>query len=177
MENILTPEFENQCLSIGREFLPAVALKVLDFKETLTVEEQAEYENWILSQALVTKMTQLAPNDLETFVKAYVEAALWSSTDDDDKPLDETYQPSDLAPETLAEFRKDCESFCAANTALLEKSGGSLDLHGHDFWLTRNGHGAGFWDRGYGAIGDQLSEAAKAFGEVCLVVSDGKIYA
>lgn len=32
---------------------------------------------------------------------------------------------------------------------------------GHDYWLTRNGHGAGFWDRGLGEVGDKLSELCK----------------
>lgn len=35
---------------------------------------------------------------------------------------------------------------------------------GHDFWLTRSGHGAGYWDRGLGELGDRLTEAAKAMG-------------
>ena len=26
----------------------------------------------------------------------------------------------------------------------------------HDYWLTRNGHGVGFWDRGLGPVGDRL---------------------
>jgi hypothetical protein len=36
---------------------------------------------------------------------------------------------------------------------------------GHDFWLTRRGHGTGFWDRGLGKLGDRLSEAAKVYGD------------
>lgn len=36
---------------------------------------------------------------------------------------------------------------------------------GHDIWLTRNQHGAGFWDRGYGPLGQRLTEAAHALGE------------
>lgn len=41
---------------------------------------------------------------------------------------------------------------------------------GHDFWLTRNGHGAGFWDRFGGEQagarhGSILSDAARPFGE------------
>ena len=48
---------------------------------------------------------------------------------------------------------------------------------GHDFWLTRNGHGAGFWDRGLGEVGDRLSNACKAFGSYDLYIGDdGKIY-
>lgn len=47
------------------------------------------------------------------------------------------------------------------------------EQHGHDFALTRNGHGAGFWDRGYGAVGDRLTEAAQAYGEHSVLTDDG----
>lgn len=30
----------------------------------------------------------------------------------------------------------------------------------HDYWLTRNHHGAGFWDRGLGKTGDRLTSLA-----------------
>lgn len=37
---------------------------------------------------------------------------------------------------------------------------------GHDFYLTRNGHGSGFWDRGYDkTIADELCRISKEFGE------------
>lgn len=46
---------------------------------------------------------------------------------------------------------------------------------GHDLWLTRNGHGAGFWDRGLGTLGDRLSEAARSLGEAqAIVLDDGE---
>lgn len=35
---------------------------------------------------------------------------------------------------------------------------------GHDFCLTRNGHGAGFWDRGWGHLGEYLSDVARTYG-------------
>lgn len=41
----------------------------------------------------------------------------------------------------------------------------SADDFGHDVWLTRNGHGAGFWDRGLGALGDRLTELVRPLGE------------
>ena len=43
---------------------------------------------------------------------------------------------------------------------------------GHDLWLTMNGHGAGFWDRGKGAIGDRLSSAAKRYGSRSVELGD-----
>jgi hypothetical protein len=50
-------------------------------------------------------------------------------------------------------------------------------MTGHDFWLTRNGTGAGFWD-GDWFEGEKLTEAAKAFGNFDLMVDhdDGTIY-
>lgn len=43
---------------------------------------------------------------------------------------------------------------------------------GHDFWMTRNGHGVGFWDRGLGDEGDALSEIAREFGEAHVWFAD-----
>jgi hypothetical protein len=44
-------------------------------------------------------------------------------------------------------------------------------------WLTRNGHGTGFWDRGLGERGDALTKSAESFGDAVLYVGDdGRIY-
>lgn len=37
---------------------------------------------------------------------------------------------------------------------------------GHDFWLTSQGHGAGFWDRGLGEVGDALTDSANGYGDL-----------
>ena len=37
---------------------------------------------------------------------------------------------------------------------------------GHDFWLTSQGHGAGFWDRGLGEVGDILTDSADGYGDI-----------
>lgn len=46
----------------------------------------------------------------------------------------------------------------------------SAELAGHDLALTRNGHGTGFWDRGLGAIGDTLTDEAKAYGSHSVII-------
>jgi hypothetical protein len=118
---------------------------------------------------------------IDQFTDAYIECALWSSTDNADdsggEPLDSNYGPEDIAPETYAQMVLDCESFQGANAGYLEMAGDAA-RNGHDFWLTRNHHGAGFWDRGYpGNVGDILTERAHAYGEVDLMVGDdGMIY-
>lgn len=116
---------------------------------------------------------------LKKLVTAYTECALWSSTDEDGEPLD-TGEP-ELAPETQATFTRDMLNFwdyCDETLGDSWHDALSLEQIGHDFWLTRNGHGAGFWDRGLGELGRKLSDAAKTFGTCHLYVGDdGLIYA
>ena len=118
---------------------------------------------------------------MDTFLASYIETALWSCTDSDGVPLDNSkYCDAELAPETLKKFEADCEAFAAKGSVLYPEyfAGLQSQTTAHDFWLTRNGHGAGFWDGDYPkAIGETLTEFAHSFGEVDLYVGDdGKIY-
>jgi hypothetical protein len=128
-------------------------------------------------------------NNQIDFIDAYIEAALWSSTDKDDKHLDENYCEPDLHESARTKIKADCLAFLKANESLIKQAADLGDYFaqktkwneyeraGHDFWFTRNHHGAGFWDRNLGEVGDKLTEAAKAFGECTLIVGDdGKIY-
>lgn len=129
-------------------------------------------------------MTQCSLSD---FAAAYIVAALWSSTDDEGEPLDSNYDESDLAPETLAKMKADCREFFIANESAILCDGGptgpdgtsQAGMAGHDFWLTRCGHGAGFWDGDWPEPhGAALTAAAEAFGNVDLYLGDdGRIYA
>lgn len=114
---------------------------------------------------------------MKAFFKAYIACALWSSVDDNGEPLDDNYSFDDIDTNALIKMEEDCQNFLD----LLENEGitlpGDEALNGHDFWLTRNGHGAGFWDRGYGKVGDELTKWAKTFGSCDLHVGDdGKLY-
>lgn len=110
----------------------------------------------------------------EQFVDAYVTAALWSSNDDNDSPLDKNYDSSDIAPEAMEQIRKDCKQFYKENYEMISDD---VEQAGHDFWLTRCGHGAGFWDGDWPENGDKLTEASKKFGECWLYVGDdNKVY-
>lgn len=125
-------------------------------------------------------------HQVDEFVTAYIAAALWSSSTDCGRPLSLDYNQSDISPGCVAEMRADCEAFIEANTADLmaycervdSLQWSDITQAGHDFWLTRNGHGAGFWDRGLDDLGDRLTKACKDFHEVDLYVGDdGLIYA
>lgn len=48
---------------------------------------------------------------------------------------------------------------------------------GHDLWLTRNHHGAGFWDRGLGDDGTRLTDLCRPCGDDdAYIGDDGQIH-
>lgn len=54
-------------------------------------------------------------------------------------------------------------SFVADYYGVLFRAHVTPEQCGHDFILTANHHGAGFWDRGLGVAGDVLTEAAHGY--------------
>lgn len=119
---------------------------------------------------------------LDAFTRGFLECALWSSTDgsreDGGDPLDDNWTIESIAPACVELLAKECERFQVDNQADLE-SAKSIAHAGHDFWLTRNGHGAGFWDGDYpDAVGERLTADSERYGEVDLYIGDdGQIYA
>jgi hypothetical protein len=118
----------------------------------------------------------------ETVLTHYAICALWTSNDESDdtggEPMDANYSLSDFAPETMQAMRDDVNSFVNKNMNSIIESGQSDAQTGHDFWLTRNGHGVGFWDRGLGEVWETLSTASEHYGNFDLYVGDdGRIYA
>ncbi len=117
----------------------------------------------------------------DPFFLAYLECALWSSTDNSGdsggKSLDKNYNENSFPREVLEKLYGDCEDFRAANKELLEEyyKEHGIAQAGHDFWLSRNGHGAGFFDRGKGYRA--LQDAARVYGTVDIYVGDdGLLY-
>ena len=127
---------------------------------------------------------------MNKFLASYIETALWSSTDEFGIPLDNSkYSDAKMSPETLARFKTNCALFQEAYRKLtfglddsvlrsLPQSDHDGDRIAHDFWLTHNHHGAGFWDGDYPeAIGKALTDPAHSFGECDLYVTDnGEVY-
>jgi hypothetical protein len=124
----------------------------------------------------------IGQSSLSEFTDAYITAALWSSTDDQDNALDSGEY--ELSKETKAAMRADCMAFYIANEALISaenykrQDNSAVCRAGHDFWLTRCGHGAGFWDGDWHEpAATKLTEACKAYGNVDLYIGDdGLIY-
>lgn len=118
--------------------------------------------------------------DLEDALNSAIATLLWTtptptaSGDDSAGYLDGVGAPFN-ADSRRALYREIVE-FTDANSADLH--GLTYEQIGHDFILTRNRHGAGFWDRGLGERGDRLTDAAHAYGEIdAYLADDGTISA
>jgi len=129
-----------------------------------------------------TKEELLAFIGVDDFMSQYVETLLWSTTDEEGYPLDDNYEIEDFTKEGLQRIMDDCETFRAKRgvEAAIESSEyeGADEQAGHDFWLTRNGHGAGFWDGDWPEpAATTLTKAAEAMGEIWVYVGDnGRLY-
>ena len=118
----------------------------------------------------------------DPFLMGYLECALWSSHTSG-HPDAEHFDglDNDLAPETIAEAAAECAAFEAEFAEALEDyytlTGCDEASAGRDLWLTRVGHGAGFWDRCPDSEFTLLCEGARALGEIHPCIGDdGLIY-
>ncbi|GBU16905.1 MULTISPECIES: hypothetical protein [Methylobacterium] len=118
---------------------------------------------------------------LDSFTQAYIEAAIF--TDEEQLGID---QPTAelLSDHTFAAIVDDCAQFqrWANLDAVPEHAhAGRTGIHeqaGHDFWMTRNGHGVGFWDGDWiEPHANRLDNLSKRFGEFDLYRGDdGQIH-
>jgi hypothetical protein len=160
-------------------------------------------------------------HSLDYFTEKYIEIALWSSVDSinapDDNPDEEddeediegdewktepkpvrpalksSYTVRDMDMQTIERMQRDCKDFYHKYSEMYHSAGWADSLAAHDFWLTRNRHGAGFWDREqenldrelylnmsyerFEDIKDNLTKAAHSYGEFNLYMGDdGLIY-
>jgi hypothetical protein len=122
---------------------------------------------------------------VDEFEQGYISCLLWtdeSQAQEDVSEAGENWEDFDwsedmIDPESKDEIREVCEDFVTSNWDDLElyvQKGRPADHAGHDFALSRNGHGTGFWDRGIEALGDRLHEAAKVYGYAALTLSHSK---
>lgn len=88
---------------------------------------------------------------LDKMTTHYLVTALWSTNGygDQAQPLDAEFCLSDISEEFQAQALKECSEIYSLICHLIEENENDLETIGHDFWLTRNHHGAGFWDGDY----------------------------
>lgn len=121
---------------------------------------------------------------LDAFTQAYIEAAIF--TEAESLGDESTLAFQQIHHETLARMVIDCAQFQRRTSDLLIDENRTkpstetcaLGHAGHDFLLTRNGHGAGFWDGDWlEPAATTLTAAAKRFSEMSLYRGrDGAIH-
>ena len=104
---------------------------------------------------------------------------LWAETDEDGLPWDQS--TADISPQLIERVDSDWNAFRSQAEALgfdaeehcarmlhPDCDGDAWNAAAHDFMLTRNGHGTGFWDSGrwLAPWGDKLTRLAQSFGGV-----------
>src|ERR1017187_1383089 len=101
--------------------------------------------------------------DLDKVVNGYLQCALFTGVTDDDEPLDYIYSIEDFEDEAVEQATRTCALFVSENLSdvdvLLNEHFPRVENEdiGIDIWFTVGGHGCGFWDRGYGEIGERLT--------------------
>ena len=110
-------------------------------------------------------------------VGAYIRAMQWATTDTDtDQYLDQFELSEDARQAAVIA----CARFIDKHGNDMEVVRGMLldygyEQAGHDLFLTREGHGAGFWDRNLGHYGDVFTKYSKEIGECQPYVGDDQL--
>jgi hypothetical protein len=125
----------------------------------------------------------LSGANIDAIVDGYLECQLWAGHDMDreDAMLDENYGREDISEEYVNKLREELLTVVTDHPLAVrmylnarERTGYDRnELFGHDFYLTREHHGVGFWDRGLGELGDYLTNIAHAYGEAGQLWDDG----
>lgn len=112
--------------------------------------------------------------DLEDALEGYLQCALWTEELDSDYDVDDFDTLSvDLARDDVEKFLEELDDYDLLDELLNQMDYNSI---GHDFWLTRNGHGAGFWDRDIEELGNEITKICSEFGTKYVYEENGKIY-
>ena len=130
-------------------------------------------------------------NYLEEFTRSYLATAQWSSGDGEHENFDD-FAWSEQAKE---QAKKDCQTFIEKVNATFDKDTARYILNrecqgpmlaAHDFWLTRVGHGAGFWDGDWNLhpykdepvvpdLGDMLTYISRSFNNLDVYLGDDNL--
>lgn len=155
-----------------------------------TAEEKADLAAELQSIGYdVTDADLIETSEFLEFVDGYTEALKWSTSCDHAGEEYEDMQAFEFSPKMAGQIADECGAFFTANHAdLIEAAaayeekgtngGTGMAYAGHDFWLTRAGHGAGFWDGDLPKeLGDRLTQASNTAGNrEPYIGDDGLIY-
>ena len=116
-----------------------------------------------LTEDVETYLSDKVRDDIRgEFIRGCLECAIFTGLDDDGNPLEDSYSAEDIPADIRRELESDCDDFLTRNAHYLtdDPFRGGMDFH-----LTRNRHGAGFWDGDWPKdIGQILTDRAHTYG-------------
>jgi len=120
-------------------------------------------------------IAQHTPRNLDDFTQGYFEAMEWLLPEEVNRDKIRGFTNA-----AITNGKADCADFMLHHSDDLLKYVKNCD-HGYngagiDFYLSRNGHGAGFFDRGNAPVFNRLQEAAGVYGGTNEYVYRGWIY-
>ena len=115
-------------------------------------------------------MTTITLTEKESdFLDQYIETAFWEAD----------IEPQELDEDCHREATIDCLAFLSRVGCYLNDDNRLQAAHG--FYLSRNGHGAGFWQRTYdytiGNYADKFQAIAESFGPATYYTTTGELLA
>jgi hypothetical protein len=154
-----------------------------EIRGLLTPEDKElmdEYSEGFDASEIFKATEDFSSNEIELIEKGYLEAALWTG---EEELSGGSFTINDLDEQARESVTKDICKFLAENSEYVKAASKvyPLDYIGHDLLLTRNGEGAGFWDRQElkeEGLDAKLTEAARKGFPVRTLVKgdDGKLY-
>lgn len=130
----------------------------------------------IKKNKVVENLENNVEHDIDNIVDSYLETAFWTDQEQIEEKGDDV-SSADFSEETKEKAKEDIISFMKKTEQYLKDI--PDNLIGHNFWLTRNHHGAGFWDMKEldDEIGEIVSNICHEFPEKYVFLGDdGKLY-
>ena len=146
---------------------------------------QIGYIFWVKLKAVSwDQSTEFLPMvSLDSFTLGYIQALFFYAPDNDDSTqIGEGVSFYELPLATKKTITEECAEFQKMNKKPLAIAFETCETYtpgqaGIDFLLTRNNHGAGYWDRHLGEIGITLADACDTWGQTDLYEGDdGLLY-
>ena len=128
------------------------------------------------AQDAALEVAGITDEEVREALDGYLQAAKFTGVTQDGDSLDGTDYA--WSGDAQNEARDDVIDFVSSNVAAIREfqrvTGHGWLQVGIDFSLTRNGHGSGYWDRGAGDVGIELTNVSKPHGEAIVYVDDNE---
>ena len=123
----------------------------------------------------------MTDNDIKKnldYYSDYFECMFWADINSDTENYNGNLDYMSIDKPDLIRCIEDLDAFFEKANAILENTDYTHAQACHDFYLTRCGHGCGFWEYDHcdKEAGDKLTEISKEFGTIYISIDNDTIY-